>query len=83
MNGFTLNNQSVNDNQAKIKSYVDQLHQVIERCRRELVIDFYNYWSDLVKNNQSKNFNDCNLTNSETNIAVKNSSSDNVLANKK
>ena len=37
---ITLNTQAVNDNQVITKAYVDQLHQEIERSRRDGGLDF-------------------------------------------
>ena len=60
INSITLNTQAVNDNPVNTKSYVDKFHQVKERSRRDLGIDFYNESSDIVKNNQD---NDSTITN--------------------
>ena len=59
-----MKKQAENDNEVITKAYVDQFHQEKERSRRDFGLYFYNESSDLVKNNQDKNFNDDKLTNS-------------------
>ena len=39
------------------KTFIDSLHEENERSRRDLGIDFYDESSDLVKNNQTNDFN--------------------------
>ena len=58
INSTTLNTQAVNDNQVITKAYADQFHQKNERSRRDLGLDFYHESSDIVKNNQDKDFKD-------------------------
>ena len=64
------------------KAYVDQFHQEIERSGRDLGIDFYNESSDIVKNNQDKDFNDNKLTNIDCITVNKNPTSDNEVSKK-
>ena len=63
INSITLNKQAENDNEVITKSYVDQFHQENERSRRDVGLDFYNESNDLVKNNQSNNFNNNIISN--------------------
>ena len=63
ISSITLNTQAVNDNEVITKAYVDQFHQENERQRRSLGIDFYDENEDLVKNNQSNNLNNNEITN--------------------
>ena len=58
INSITSNTQAVNDNEVITKAYVDHFHNDNERNRRDLVIDFWNESSDLVKNNQDYDLND-------------------------
>ena len=83
INSITLNKQAVNDNEVITKAYVDQYHREIERSRRNLGIDFYHESSDLVKNNQDKDFNDNKLTNIDSITVNRNPSSDKKVSNKK
>ena len=46
---ITLNEQAENDNEVITKAYVDQLHQQIERSRRDVGLDFYDDSNDLIK----------------------------------
>ena len=63
INGITLKTQA-DDNQDITKSYADQFHQENEQARRNLVIDFHNDSSNLVKkSNREKIFNDYKLMN--------------------
>ena len=43
--------------------YVKSLHQDNERSRRDVGLDFYDESSDLVKNNQTNDFNDNTILN--------------------
>ena len=79
---MTSKTQSVHDNQAIIKSYVENFHQENERARRELGREFYNESIDLVKNNKNTSFKDNRLTNLDSITVTRNPSSDNGLANK-
>ena len=83
INSITLNTQAVNDNQVITKAYVDQFHQENERSRRDLGIDFYDEASDLVKNNQDKDFNDIKLTKLDSITVNRAPTSDNEVSNKK
>ena len=83
INSITLNKQAENHNQVITKSYVDQFHQENERSRRDLVIDFYNESSDLVKNNRDNDFNDNKLTNLDSIQVNRNPTLDNEVSNKK
>ena len=76
LNSITLNTQAVNDNQVITKAYVDQLHQENERSRRDVVLQFYDGSSDLVKSNQDNDFNDNKLTNIDSVTVNRNPSSD-------
>ena len=49
---ITSNKQAENDIEVVTKAYVDQFHQENERSRRDLVIDFLDESSDLVKKQQ-------------------------------
>ena len=80
---ITLNKQAENDNEVITKAYADQFHQENERSRRDLGIDFYDESSDIVKNNQDKDFNDKKLTNIDSVTVNRNPSSENDLASKK
>ena len=73
INSITLHKQAENDNEVTTKSYVDQFHQENERSRRDVVLDFYNESSDLVKNNQDNDLKDNKLTNLNS-VAVKKNS---------
>ena len=83
VNSNNLNTQSVNDNQLLTKSFVDKFHQLNERSRRDLGMDFYNKSNDLVKNKPVKNLNDNKITNLDSVIVNKNPILDNELANRK
>ena len=63
INSVTLNTQAVNDNHVITKAYVDQFHQVNERSRQDLGIDFYDESNEFVINNQDIDLNDKKLTN--------------------
>ena len=84
---ITLKTQAVNDNQVITRAYVDQFHQVNERSRRYLGIDFYDESSNFVKNNHliifDNDFNDNNLTNINSITINSNPTSDNEVSNKK
>ena len=83
INSITLNTQAVNDNQVITKAYVDQFHQENESSRRDLVIDFYNESSDIVKNIQDNDLNDNKLINIDSITVNRSPTSDNVLSNEK
>ena len=83
INSITLNTQAVNDNEVITKAYVDQFHQENERSRRDVGLDFYDYSSDLVKNNQDNDFNDNKLTNLDSNTVNRDPSSDSEVSNEK
>ena len=61
------------------KAYIDSLHEENERSRRDLGIDFYNESDDLVKNNQTNNFND-NINLNVKSIQINDDRSDNSHA---
>ena len=79
INSITLNTQAVNDNEVITKAYVDQFHQESERSRRDLVIDFYDESSDIVKINQDNDFNDNKLTNVNS-ITINNNPTDDITS---
>ena len=79
---ITFDTKAVNEN-VLTKAYVARTHNVIERNRRDLGFDMYDESSDLVKNNQDKDFNDRKLTNLDSNRVNRDASSDDELANKK
>ena len=83
INSFNLNTQALKDNKVITKSFVDQFHQENKRSRRDLVIEFYNESSDLVKNNQDNDFNHNNMTNVISIIINRGPTSDNEVSNKK
>ena len=65
------------------KSYIDSLHDEIERSRRDLGLSFYNENTDLVKNNKDNDFNDNKLINIDSIQVNRNPNLNNELANKK
>ena len=65
------------------KAYIDSLHEINERSRRDLGLSFYNEEVDLVKNNQDNNLNDKKLTNLDSISVNRDPTSDNELASKK
>ena len=83
INSITLNKQAENDDEVITKAYVDQFHQENERSRRDVGLDFYNESSDLVKNNQDKDFNDNKLTNINSITNNTNPTDDNRVSNQK
>ena len=62
---------------------MDKFHQLNERSRRDLGIDFYNKPNDLLKSKQVKYLNDNKTTNLDSVILNKNSILDNELAKRK
>ena len=83
INSITLNKQAENDNDVITKAYVDQIHQEIERSRRDLGIAFYDESSDLVKNIQDNDLSDNNLTNVDSITVNRKPNQDNEFSNKK
>ena len=65
------------------RAYIDSLHEENERSRRDLGIDFYDESSDLVKNNQSNDFNDNIILNVRSIQINDDPSNDNHVSNKK
>ena len=65
------------------KAYIDSLHEENERSRRDLGIDFYDESSDLVKNNQSNDFNDNIILNVRSIQINDDPSNDNHVSTKK
>ena len=65
------------------KDYIDSLQEENERSRRDLGIDFYDESSDLVKNNQSNDFNDNIILNVRSIQINDDPSNDNHVSNKK
>ena len=80
---ITLNKQAENDNEVITKAYVDQFHRENERCTRDLSIELYDESSELVRNDQDKDFNENKLTNIDSNTVNRNPNSDKDVANKK
>ena len=78
----TLNKQAENDNEVITKAYVDQFHQVNERSRRDVGLDFFDESTDLVKNNQDNDLNDVKLTNLDSITVNRNTSLDREITNK-
>ena len=78
-----MNTQAVNGNQVITKAYEDQFHQENDRSRRDVGLDFYEEWNDLVKNNQDKDLNDSKLTNLDSNTINRYLVPDNEVSNKK
>ena len=78
-----MNKQAENDNELIAKAYVDQFYQENEQSGRHVGLDFYNESSDLVKNNQDKDFNDNKLTNIDSITINRNPNLDNESASKK
>ena len=62
---------------------MNEFHNDNERNRRDLGLNIYGESSDLVRNNQDKDFNDEKLSNLDSITANRNPSSDNGVANKK
>ena len=83
INSITLNTQAENDNEVITKAYVDQFHQENERSMRDLGINFYNESSNLVKDNQDKNFKNNKLTKINSITINKNPTDYNHVSNKK
>ena len=83
INSITLNTQGNNDNHVITKAYVDQIHNVIDRIRRDLGLSFYNEEVDLVRNNQDIDFKDKKLANIISITVNREPTSKNELANKK
>ena len=77
-----MNKQAENDNEVITKAYVHQF-QENERSRRHVGLDFYDESSDLVKNNQDKNFNDNKLLNINSITVNNNPIDDNHVSNRK
>ena len=77
-----MNKQAENDYVIS-KAYVDQFHQENERSRRDLGIDFYDESSDLVKNNQTNDFNDNIILNVRSIQINDNPSNNDHVVNKK
>ena len=65
------------------KAYIDSLYEENERSRRDVGIDFYDESSDLVKNNQSNDFNDNIILNVRSIQINDDRSNDNHVSNKK
>ena len=65
------------------KAYIDSLHEENERSRIDLGRDFYDESSDLVKNNQSNDFNDKIILNVRSIQINDDPSNDNDVSNKK
>ena len=82
INSITLNTQAVNDNQVITKAYVDQFHQQNEGSRRDLAIDIFDKWIDLVENNQNNDLKDNNLTNIDSIKVFRDPTTDIELTNK-
>ena len=82
ISSITLNNQAIFDIEVITNPYVDHFEKQTERSRRHLGLDFFIESSDLVKNNQDKNFADNKLTNLDSLEVKRDSSSDIELANK-
>ena len=82
INRITSNKRAEKDDEVITKAFLDQLPQENERARRDVGFDFYDESNDLVKS-KDNHLNDKKLTILDSITIIRNSSSDNVVANKK